>query len=195
MGTSRASAGEAAAGVQHSVARTVVLHLLPGALTTVFYVLAAPVVRGFGFPSLMAIFLAILFVLIPFELGYLLYRASDAGTSLGGVVLYREPVPRGRFSALVLSLFAWSAVASMLLYPPLDAFFIENAFFWWPEALFLAEDFARYSTAALLATWCLGLVVNGIAGPVVEVRPGRTWAGSWPFCRWCTRRGGRGAST
>jgi uncharacterized protein len=57
---------------QHSVARTVVLHLLPGALITAFYVGAAPVVRSLGFPSLMAIFLAIGFVLIPFELGYLI---------------------------------------------------------------------------------------------------------------------------
>jgi membrane protease YdiL (CAAX protease family) len=31
-----------------------------------------------------------------------------------------------------------------------------------------AEDFTRYSTAALLITWTFGLVVNGIAGPVVE---------------------------
>jgi energy-coupling factor transporter transmembrane protein EcfT len=60
---------------QYSVARSVVLHLLPGALIIAFYALLAPVVRSFGFPSLMAIFLAILFVLIPFELGYLLYRS------------------------------------------------------------------------------------------------------------------------
>ncbi|MEW6638305.1 MAG: CPBP family intramembrane glutamic endopeptidase [Actinomycetota bacterium] len=154
--------------MQHSVARTVVLHLLPGVLITVFYVLAAPVLMGLGFPSLMAIFLAILFVLIPFELGYLLYRATKNGVSLGGIVLYREPVPKGQFVALVLGLFAWSAILSMFVYPPLDAFFIEKAFFWLPDAFFLMEDFTRYSTAALLATWCLGLVVNGIAGPVVE---------------------------
>jgi hypothetical protein len=32
----------------------------------------------------------------------------------------------------------------------------------------LVEDFARYSTAALVITWVLGFVVNGIAGPMVE---------------------------
>lgn len=36
----------------HSIARSVVLHLLPGALITAFYVGVAPVVRGLGFPSL-----------------------------------------------------------------------------------------------------------------------------------------------
>jgi len=133
-----------------------------------FYVLAAPLVRGLGFPSLMAIYLAIVFVLIPFELGYLFYRARKGATSLGNVVLYREPVPKGPFVALVLGLLAWSSIIYVLIYPPLDAFFIENVFSWLPESFFLAEDFAGYSTAALAITWVLGMVVNGIAGPVVE---------------------------
>jgi uncharacterized protein len=153
---------------EHSLARTVVLHLLPGVLMVAFYVLAAPVVRSLGFPSLMAIYLAILFVLIPFELGYLFYSARKDGSSLSSVVLYREPVPRGQFVALVLGLLAWSTIFYMLIYPPLDAFFIENGFFWLPDSFFLAEDFARYSTAALLTTWAFGLVINAIVGPVVE---------------------------
>lgn len=160
--------GDNIAAGQHSLARTLVLHLLPGALITLFYVVAAPVVRGLGFPSLVAIYLAILIVLIPFELGYLLYRARRNGTSLGSVVLYREPVPRAQFVALVLGLFVWSSVFYVLIYPPLDVFFIENVFFWLPDAFFLAEDFARYSTATLLFTWVLGFVANAIAGPVVE---------------------------
>lgn len=153
---------------QHSSVRTVVLHLLPGALITAFYAGVAPVVRSLGFPSLMAVFLAIVFVLIPFELGYLIYQARKNGLSLGSVVLYREPMPRGQFVALVLGLFAWAALCSMLLYPPLDEFFIGNVFSWLPGWFFFAEDFARYSTTALLTTWVFGLVVNGVAGPVVE---------------------------
>ncbi len=160
--------GKGIADGQHSVARTVVLHLLPGVLMVAFYVLAAPLVRGLGFPSLMAIYLAILFVLVPFELGYLFYRARKNGSSLGSVVLYREPVPKGQFVALVVGLLAWSAIFYVLIYPLLDAFFIENVFFWLPEAFFLVEDFARYSTAALVITWVLGMVVNAIAGPIVE---------------------------
>jgi membrane protease YdiL (CAAX protease family) len=161
-------AGDGAADEQHSAARTVMLHLLPGALITAFYAGAAPVVRNLGFPSLMAIFLAIAFVLIPFELGYLFYQARKNRTSLGSVVLYREPVPKGQFVALVLVTFVWSAICSVLLYPPLDEFFIENVFSWVPEWFLLSEDFARYSTAALLVTWVLGFVVNAIVGPTVE---------------------------
>ena len=89
MGTSQTSTGKGVADGQHSVARTVVLHLLPGVLMVVFYVLAAPLVRSLGFPSLMAIYLAILLVLIPFELGYLFYRARKTRCSLASVLTSR----------------------------------------------------------------------------------------------------------
>lgn len=152
---------------QHTVARTVVLHLLPGVLLLAFCVAAAPVVRSFGFPSLMAAFLGIFFVLIPCELGYLFYRSRETG-SLSSVVLYREPVHRGRFFFLVISLFAWAALCSVIFYPPLDDFFRENVFFWFPESLMLFDGISGYSTAALATTWVFGVVVNGVAGPVVE---------------------------
>jgi membrane protease YdiL (CAAX protease family) len=153
---------------QHSVVRTVVLHLLPGILFLAFYVAALPVVRGLGFPSLMAIFLTIVFVFVPFQLGYLLYRVRRDGTPFGEVVRYREPVPKGRFAGLVFSLFAWSALCAVLFAPPLDAFFLENMFFWLPESFLLTEDFSRYPAAVLGVTWVSGLVLNGFVAPVVE---------------------------
>ena len=81
-------------------------------------------------------------------------------------MLYRQPVPRVQFVALVLGLFAWWGICSVLLFPPLDEFFIENVFSWLPGWFLFAQDFTRYSTATLLTTWIFGLVVNGIAGPV-----------------------------
>lgn len=168
MGTTQTLTGKGVADGQHSLVRTLVLHLLPGALLTLFSLAAVPVVRGLGFPSVMAFFLAILFVLIPFEFGYLLYRARENGTSLGSVVLYREPVPRAQFVGLVLGLLAWSGIFYALIYPPLDIFFIENVFSWLPDSFFLVEDFSRYSTAALVTTWVFGMVVNAIVGPIVE---------------------------
>ncbi len=45
---------------------------------------------------------------------------------------------------------------------------MKSALSWLPGWFFFAEDFTRYSAAALLTTWAFGLIVNGIAGPVVE---------------------------
>jgi uncharacterized protein len=153
---------------QHSVGRTLVLHLLPGALITVFYAGAVPVVRSLGFPSFMAIFLAVALVLVPFQLGYLVYQARKHGAGLHTVVNYREPVPRVQFFVLVVSLFAWSGVTFALVFPPLDDFFIDSAFFWLPDWFFFDEDFTEYSAAVLLITWTFGLAMNGVVGPVVE---------------------------
>jgi membrane protease YdiL (CAAX protease family) len=153
---------------QHSAARSLVLHLLPGALITAFYVAVVPTVRDLGFPSLMALYLAIVFVLMPFELGYLLYRARTGGVPLGRVVLYREPVSRSQSLGLVLSTVVWASLIAILLFPPLDEFFIDNVFFWVPEWIFPPEDFTRYSAAVLLITWIFGFIANGIVGPLVE---------------------------
>lgn len=136
-------------------------------------------------------------------------------------MLYREPLPRGQFIILVVfSIFVWMAACSVLLYQPLDAFFIKEVFFWVPDSFFLTEDFSRYSGHALALTWVVGLVFNGIAGPIVEEMyfrgyllprisrlgawtrwstwcsfcPGRTRALYLGCCRWSTPHGGSGIS-
>ena len=157
---------------QHSVARTLVLHLLPGALVLVFFVAVAPlVVRGLGLPPAMGVYLASVFVIIPFELGYLIYQARKNRTSLGNIVLYRQPVPRGQFLALVVALFVWGIIIFPLVFP-VDSFVKENLFSWVPWRLDIsngvAQGFAKFSTTSLLITWAFGLIANGIAAPVVE---------------------------
>ena len=156
---------------QHSVARTLVLHLLPGALILVFFVAVAPLLRGIGFPPVMAVDLAASFVLIPFELGYLIYQARRKRTSLGNIVLYRQPVPKGQLVLIVVALFVGGSVLGALLLP-VDFFVKENLFSWLPSGhdvtYGLYGDVARFSTANMLIMWVFGLLVNVIAGPVVE---------------------------
>jgi uncharacterized protein len=156
---------------QHSVARTLVLHLLPGALMLVFYVAIAPLLWAIGFPPIMSVYLGFAFVGIPFELSYLIYQVRKMGTSLGNIVLYRQPVPRGQFIALVVALFLWGIIIFPFVYP-VDLFVRENLFSWVPAWLDITYgftgEFARFSATALLITWAFGLVVNGVAAPVVE---------------------------
>src|SRR5215203_4478969 len=157
---------------QHSVARTLVLHLLPGTLILVFFVAIAPlVVGGLGFPPVMGVYLAILFVLIPFELGYLIYQARKNGTSLGNIVLYRQPVPRGQFVLLVIALFVGGSLIGGLI-TPVDFIVKQNLFSWLPQQydVFygLYGGVGRFSTLALLVMWVFGVLVDVIVAPVVE---------------------------
>lgn len=162
------------AGVeQHSLVRSIVLHLLPGVLILVFYVIAAPLAERLGFPSVSALLIAVAVVLIPFELGYLLYQGKkENGTlSLKGIVLYREPMPAWQYIVLALPLLLWVFLLLGIVAPPTDKVIIEKLFFWLPDWFFITsfvDNLDRYSQSALLLTWVLNLVFNGVAGPLVE---------------------------
>lgn len=162
------------AGVeQHSLVHSTILHLLPGVLILVFYVIVAPLAERQGFPSVSALLIAITVVLIPFELGYLLYQGKKKnGTlSLKRIVLYREPMPAWQYIVLALPLLVWALVLLAVAAPPTDTVIIEKLFFWLPDWFFMnsfMDNLDRYSQSALLLTWVLNLVFNGVAGPLVE---------------------------
>jgi hypothetical protein len=67
---------DAPASEQLALPRLLALFLVPGALMTVVYVVIAPFVEKAGFPPIAAMLVAILIVLVPFELGVIL-RASQ----------------------------------------------------------------------------------------------------------------------
>ena len=158
---------------QHSWMQSIVLHLLPGVLILLFYIVAAPLAKELGFPSGTALFVAIGAVLIPFELGYLLYQGKKRnGTlSLKGIVLFREPMPWWQYIVLGLPLLFWLGFIFAVVSPPIDKAIIDSLFSWVPDWFFFFgsnDQLAQYSHSALVITAILNLVLNGIAGPVVE---------------------------
>lgn len=158
---------------QHSVGQSIVLHLLPGILILAFFVIAAPFLDNLGAPSFLALLLAIAFVLIPFELGYLLYQGkqSDGELSLRGIVLYRQPMPRWQYIVLAIPLFLWSGLVMMVVSPVFDNFFIDNLFSWLHDWFFIADFEGRledYTRSILFLTAALNLLLNGLAAPIVE---------------------------
>ena len=151
---------------------TILLHLFPGVLITAFFFLTAPVLIQAGFPPILSLYLAILLILIPFELGFLLHRGKklNGRISMDGVVLFRERTPIWLMIALIAALFLWSGLVFILI-PKLDTFFAQTYFAWFPEWSFpthLFGDPSQYSKSALTVTIVAGFLVNGIAGPVVE---------------------------
>ncbi len=148
------------------------LHLIPGALITAFYFLTAPLFIRAGYPPLMSVFLAILVILIPFELGFLLYQGKQLNgrVSLKGIVLNREKIPAWQMVVFVLVLFVWSGLVFTLL-PKVDNYFIQTLFSWFPTWSLPANslgDPSQYARSAYALTIIIGLVLNGFAGPIVE---------------------------
>lgn len=156
----------------HTIGQMLVLHLLPGALITAFYFLAAPFVIRAGYPAIMALLLAILVILLPFELGYLLYQGykKNGRLSLEGIVLFREPIPLWQYFIFVPLLLVWSMAAFGIL-SPVDDYLGRTLFSWLPDWSFPSTylaDLAQYPPSTLIITFLVGLALNGIAGPLVE---------------------------
>lgn len=148
------------------------LHLIPGALITAFYFLTAPAIIRAGYPPLMAILLAILVILIPFELGFLYYQGKkqNGRYSLDGIVLLREHTPIWQFVGLVFVLITWGGLAFGLL-STVDNFFVQSMFTWLPAWALPANvigDLSQYSKSAIVLTVLAGFLLNGFAGPFVE---------------------------
>jgi len=159
---------------QHSLVKSIILHLLSGVLILVFFVIAAPLAERMRAPAILAFLFAITFVLIPFQLGYLLYQGKkrNGRFSLQGIVLYREPMPVWQYVALGLPCLIWLFVIPFVVFPHIDNYVIEKFFSWLPDwFLFMAkfvENLDQYSPASLLLVGILQLVVGMIPGPLVE---------------------------
>lgn len=161
------------APLHHSIPRSVVLHLLPGVALVAFYVLMAPQVIRWGFPPAFALFLGIPFVLVPVQLGYLLYQARrTTGTwSVASVVPYRAPLRPRTYVLLSIGVFVWFVVVASAL-ALLQPAIVDALFSWLPDWFldpFPDPDHAdRTSRSLLIAYFVVGFAFNGVVGPLVE---------------------------
>ena len=154
---------------QHSLPRSIVLHLLPGAALFGFVLVAA----ALGMPAILALLAGIALVIVPIELGYLLYQGKQrAGRwSVWEVVDYREPLPARRIALWTVPLVAWFIVMLFLSVAVLDERIADGLFSWYPESV---REFASLEGDGTYATWVVVVVfaaafaINGILGPVVE---------------------------
>lgn len=80
---------------QHSLMKSFLMHVLPGVLATVVFLLLKPLLDSTGYPPLLAFLLVVVLVDLPVMLGVMLYEGKklNGRYSLDGVVLYREKVP------------------------------------------------------------------------------------------------------
>ncbi len=170
---------------QHSAGRSLLLHLGPGVLIGLCYFALRPVFYQWGFPSIAALMGTVALVLVPFELGYLMYegRKRNGRYSLQGVVLYRDPIPVWQYFVWVPILFVIVGIVFTVM-KPVDTVLHQTVFAWIPalESGLTAE----YSRTALIWTYVLVAVFGVVVGPIVEefyfrgyLLPRMQYAGKW----------------
>lgn len=153
---------------RHSLARSALLHLLPGVAILAVYVAVEAVTAPLGFPALFALLAAVLVAGLPLQLGHLLAlgRRRNGRWSLDGIVLLNAPLRPRRYLLLVPLLLIWSYLCYGLLTPVSD--FLSRTAFGWLPGWFFRDDFSHVARPVLLATLALLLIVNCFVAPVVE---------------------------
>jgi membrane protease YdiL (CAAX protease family) len=173
---------------QLALPRLVALFLVPGVLMTVVYIVIAPFIENVGFPPIAALLVAILIVLVPFELGVILRASRDRPGGIRSVVPYRRPLPFRDWLWLVPVLIVAEFVGfglSMAIEPKV----IDSLFGWLPDWFVRPIDPDRvgeYGREAWLVTLAAYFVLNGLVGPIVEelyfrgyLLPRMEWMGRW----------------
>jgi membrane protease YdiL (CAAX protease family) len=89
--------------------------------------------------------------------------------SLKGIVLYREALPKWQYVVIPLGLIVWSFLITGIT-PLLDNIISKTWFSWLPKWFFIfdVDLLQEYTRPALLFTFWVGLMVNGIMLPFVE---------------------------
>ena len=156
---------------QHALGKSFLLHIAPGTLVTVAFLVLKPVLDSTGYPPLLAFLLAILLIDIPFMLGVMLNEGKKLNRrySLSGIVLYREKLSWKTFSLVFVAAFVVMYLLIMLA-TPLSAVLTESAFSWLPKWFFLddAAQYAGYAKNILVFVFTLQLLITGIVLPWVE---------------------------
>jgi membrane protease YdiL (CAAX protease family) len=152
---------------KHSTAQSVILHLSPGILVGAFYFLALQPVARMGYPSIFALYLAIAFILVPVELGFLLVQGKKktGRFTLQGIIRYRNPIPWWQYFVWVSIIFVIVG-AIMTFFKPVDSFLQKNLFFWMPD-LNSGLD-GNFSKSILIVTYSMSLIFNVFLAPLVE---------------------------
>jgi membrane protease YdiL (CAAX protease family) len=152
--------------------KQILLHLLPGALVTLIYLLLGSLFSRNGLPSILGFFAASVLVLFPFQIGapFLLARREGRSISLRHVFLFRDRIPVWQTILLALGSMVWAGlvftIAGSALVDP-----IRQALFSWVPAWVDPGSYLlnpEISQSMKVVAWGLGIVFVVFLGPVIE---------------------------
>ena len=154
---------------KHSLLKSIILHLLPGILIGTCYYSIVPIVKMYGFPSVKALILSGFFVLIPFELGFLIYqKRTNKLNSLKELFEYTKNLKYWQYIVYTLAIIILSGIAFKVfsftsdLLNPLLLQIIP------PEMqldMGLSVEYLKYK---LIITYALFLILIVIVLPIIE---------------------------
>jgi uncharacterized protein len=159
---------------RHPFWLSIALHLIPGILIVVTYLLlAAPLAKSFGLPPFIGWVIAMCLALVPTQLGMLLWLGFQRNKrfSLNGVVhFWNKPISWRKLSILVFPLIVWLIAVAIVLIP-LDQLVYQSLFKWVPfegAGSGLTKIFDGYSRTVIIASLAACIPLTGLLLPFTE---------------------------
>jgi membrane protease YdiL (CAAX protease family) len=152
---------------QHSKSKSILYHLYPGVLITLFFIATTPFLIQHGLPPQLSMLLAIALVVTPVILIHLYRAKSEEGVDdIQDLISYKEKLPRMRLILYSLGLIAFAYLIYGLT-QPLNAIISARLLSWLPE-WYHVRDFEGYSQRIVIITLLLNILLNGLLAPFLE---------------------------
>lgn len=156
---------------QHSLVKSILMHIVPGILVTGVFLLIKPLIDSTGYPPLLAFLFVVLVIDLPILMGLMLFEGKKLNGRylLNGVLGYSEKIPKKTFAWVFILAFV-VAYGLTVLVAPLSTVLQGSLFSWLPNWIVMEEptQYEAYSKNVLLLTFTLQLIVTGVLLPWVE---------------------------
>ncbi len=155
---------------QHSLVKSIILHLLPAVIWIIVYIPLARIAIEKGIPTMLIMLITANFTLFSFQLGYLYYlgKKKNGNLSLQGVVLYKEKMPWWQYILLGVPIVAWMMFVLIGGWE-INQFLRTLFFSWIPDWYYLSRGSVGQNTPVIEITMAvLSLLIFGIIGPIAE---------------------------
>lgn len=153
---------------KHTISQSIFYHIVPGILIGLFYFLMVPYVRYFNYPTIAALVLAGIFVLIPLELGVIYYnKKKPLKIPENGNDIPKE----NKTTSLILNVVIVTVLMGIIfmVLAPLSDLLQNNIFGFYPQDYMLDMGLSdEYSVGVLLVTYIIGFIALAVIAPTVE---------------------------
>ncbi len=151
-----------------SIWKLLLLHLFPGMVLTLIYILFIRQGVLSNYPKLVLLGLTIMVTIVPLELGYLLYVSKkEVGSfNIFKVLGLKNKLSTKAFIIYTVVLFLLTGLLITLLKPVTD--FLQEAFHFIPSWYYYTEDMTVYSRYYLIITIVVSFFVITLIGPIIE---------------------------
>jgi len=150
-----------------SVLAIIFLSLFPGVIMLLLALFFSSPNIGINLPFILSILLAILFGLIPIELGIMKYFAWKNNKKIRDLILYKE---KTSLKNILLSIIIPLTIAILIFifFPEIEGKLWKNTFSFFPDWAKESDRFNFGETKYLTLILILNFILNGFFGPLVE---------------------------